>query len=164
MNHHCQQASHLQEILSHTTTHPNRYHIYQMTLIQTQDRQIILRRTYQTHWTPDILNKNYAHVRNFVVNSITMNLLKSVPILKPIYLKLRTIPRLQGLKWMRILYSAVFSLNFINSLKRFLSKFKQTCMLLMDYPSIRAEYFPDYAKKAIWDLFRAYIMMHIDKC
>ena len=160
MNHHRQQASHLQDIPSQTTTHPNRYHIYQMTLIQTQYRQIILCRTYQTHWTPDILNKNYARVRNFVVNSITMNLLKSVPILKPIYLKLRTIPRLQGLKWMRILYSAGFFLNFINSLKRFLSKSKQTCMLLMDYPSMIWGVFSYYSKQAIWDLLSVYKYSH----
>ena len=30
-------------------------------------------------------------------------------------------------------------------------------MLLMDYPSIRGEYFPDYAKKATWNLLHAYI-------
>ena len=33
-------------------------------------------------------------------------------------------------------------------------------MLFMDYPSIREEYFPDYAKKAAWKLLNAYIDAH----
>ena len=30
-------------------------------------------------------------------------------------------------------------------------------MLLMDYPSIRGEYLPDYDKESTWDLLRAFI-------
>ena len=33
-------------------------------------------------------------------------------------------------------------------------------MLLMDYPSTREEELPDYAKKATWNLFHAYIDAH----
>ena len=34
-------------------------------------------------------------------------------------------------------------------------------MLLMDYPSIRGEYFLDYAKEFTWDLLHAYIYAQI---
>ena len=34
-------------------------------------------------------------------------------------------------------------------------------MLLMDYPSIREEELPDYAKKYIWNLLNAYIYPRI---
>ena len=30
-------------------------------------------------------------------------------------------------------------------------------MLLMDYPSIRGEYSPDYSEKATWNLLHSYI-------
>ena len=33
-------------------------------------------------------------------------------------------------------------------------------MLLMDYPCIRGEELPDYAKNATWDLLHAYIDAH----
>ena len=34
-------------------------------------------------------------------------------------------------------------------------------MLLMDYPSIRGEYFPYYAKNSTWNLLHAYIDANI---
>ena len=108
MANHCQQASHLQEILCHTTTHPNRYHTYQLTLIQTQVFQIILRWTHLTQ-TTGILNKDNQRVRNFRLKGVTMNLFKSTPILQPSYLNLHKIPRLWGLNYMSILYSAGFN-------------------------------------------------------
>ena len=41
-------------------------------------------------------------------------------------------------------------------------------MVLMDYPSIRGEDLPDFAKTATWNLFHAYIYVHsqisIDEC
>ena len=40
----------------------------------------------------------------------------------------------------------VYFLSFINSLKCVLYKFNETCILLMDYPSIRRGYLPDDAK------------------
>ena len=52
-------------------------------------------------------------------------------------------------------------LNFIHSLLKQLSKFKQTCMLLMYYPYIRGGYFTDYSKQATWNLLHAYIYSHI---
>ena len=46
------------------------------------------------------------------------------------------------------------------SLKSVLSQFKETYMLLMEYPFIRGEYLPDYAKKATWNLLHTYIDVH----
>ena len=48
----------------------------------------------------------------------------------------------------------------MNSLKIVSSKFKETYMLLMDYPSISEEYFSDYAKNATWGLLHAYTDAH----
>ena len=36
-------------------------------------------------------------------------------------------------------------------------------MLLMDYPSIRGEQLPDYAKKTTWKILHAYIDAHNQK-
>ena len=44
------------------------------------------------------------------------------------------------------LHHQVYFLSFMNSLNFFLSQFKETYILSMEYPSIRGEYFPDYAK------------------
>ena len=57
----------------------------------------------------------------------------------------------------RFTTSPSFLLSFMSSLKIFLSQFKETCMLLMDYPSIRGEYLLDYAKNDIWNLLHAHI-------
>ena len=47
--------------------------------------------------------------------------------------------------------------SFMDPLKIILSQFKETYMLLMDFTSILGEDFPDYAKKATWNLLHAYI-------
>ena len=52
----------------------------------------------------------------------------------------------------------------MNSLKIVSSKFKETYMLLMDYPSISEEYFSDYAKNATWGLLHAYTDAHSQRC
>ena len=49
-----------------------------------------------------------VRVRKIGAKSVTMTQLKIDPSLKPIYLKLFTVPIPQGLKWMKILYSAGF--------------------------------------------------------
>ena len=54
----------------------------------------------------------------------------------------------------------VYFLSFINSHKIVLSQFLETKIMLMDYPFIRGEDFPEYAKKAIWNLFHAYKYAH----
>ena len=64
MENHHQQSSHLQEILRHTTTHPKRYHTYQLNPIHTQVHHISVRRTYMTHLSPDIINEDDVRVRN----------------------------------------------------------------------------------------------------
>ena len=48
----------------------------------------------------------------------------------------------------------------MNSLEILLSQISETYMLLMDYPWIRGEEIPDYAKKATWNLLHAYIDAH----
>ena len=48
---------------------------------------------------------------------------------------------------------SVCFLSFINLLKIVSSSFSETYMLLMEYPSIRREYFPDYAKESTWKFF-----------
>ena len=52
-----------------------------------------------------------------------------------------------------------YLLSFMNSLKYF-SQFKETYMLLMDYPLIRGKDLPDYAKKSTLNLFHEYIDAH----
>ena len=51
----------------------------------------------------------------------------------------------------------VYLLSLINSIKTVLSLFKETYMLIMDYPYIRRNYFLDYAKNTTWEMFHAYI-------
>ena len=51
----------------------------------------------------------------------------------------------------------VYLLSFISSFKCLLSKFNETYMLLMDYPSIRGEDLPGYAKNTTCNLLHAYI-------
>ena len=46
----------------------------------------------------------------------------------------------------------IYFLYFINTLKIVLSKFKESYMMIMDYPSIRGEDFPEYSKQATWKL------------
>ena len=104
----CQEVPHLKKILRHTTTHPNRYHTFQLNLIQTQVHRIILRHNNLTHLTPGIRNKADINVRNSKGKSVTTTLLKSVPSSQPRYLILRTILRSQTSNWKRILYSAGF--------------------------------------------------------
>ena len=58
------------------------------------------------------------------------------------------------------LHQRVHFLPFMNSLKYFLSQFSEIYMLLMDYPYIRGEYLPDYAKRATWNLFHKYTDAH----
>ena len=41
----------------------------------------------------------------------------------------------------------IYFLSLMNSLKILLSKFKETYILIMDYPSTSREYLPDYDKK-----------------
>ena len=48
----------------------------------------------------------------------------------------------------------------MNYIKMVLSHFKETYMLLMDYPSTRGEALPDYTKNTIWNLLHAYIDAH----
>ena len=36
-------------------------------------------------------------------------------------------------------------------------------MLIIDYPSIRGEVFPDYARNSTWDLLRTYIDANIQR-
>ena len=55
----------------------------------------------------------------------------------------------------------IYFLNLMNLLKIILSQFKQTYMLIIKYPSITGEDFPDDAKLAIWNLLHAYIDAHI---
>ena len=47
-----------------------------------------------------------------------------------------------------LLQFRVYLLKFINSIKILLSTFNQTCMLLMEYPSIEGEGIPEYSKQA----------------
>ena len=42
----------------------------------------------------------------------------------------------------------VYLLNFMNTIKIVLSKFKQTFMLIMEYSSIKGEAMIDYSKQA----------------
>ena len=84
-----EQASHLQEILRHATNHPNQYHTYQLTLIQTQFHQILLRQTHLTHLTPDIINKDDIHAINSGEKGVTTNLLKFSAITEQSKLRLR---------------------------------------------------------------------------
>ena len=65
MSNHHQKASHIQEILRNATTHPNRYHMYRLTLIQTLVYQILLCCNHFTHLNPVILNKD-----NVLINKI----------------------------------------------------------------------------------------------
>ena len=66
------------------------------------------------------------------------------------------------------LKNQVYLLSFIHSLKIVLSQISGTFMLLMDYPYIRGEELPYYAKKTTWNLLHVYIDAHsqrlIDKC
>ena len=105
---HCQQASHLQEILHHTTNHPKWYHTYQFNLIKTQFYWIVVLQTHLTHWTPGNLKNDGVCVINIIEKFVTMILLKIALILNPSCLKLHIITRLKGLKWMRILYNSGF--------------------------------------------------------
>ena len=54
----------------------------------------------------------------------------------------------------------VYFLSLLNSLKIALSKFSETYMLIADYPFIRGEEIPDYAKKATCNLLHVYIYAH----
>ena len=56
-----------------------------------------------------------------------------------------------------LLQFRVYLLKFINSIKIVLSTFNQTCMLLMEYPSIEGEGIPEYSKQATCNLLNAYI-------
>ena len=69
------------------------------------------------------------------------NSIKIAPELHPSYLKLRKFPRSWGLNLMRILYSTRFIYWILLIHLDFLSQFKQTWTLLMDYPSMRVEDF-----------------------
>ena len=61
---------------------------------------------------------------------------------------------------MRIHYSAefIYYLSLIPLKKS--SKFKETYIFLMDYPSTTGKDFTDYHKKATWNLLHAYIYSH----
>ena len=48
----------------------------------------------------------------------------------------------------------------MNPLKIVLSQFNQTCMLLMEYPSIEEDGMTDYSKQTTWNLLNAYIYAH----
>ena len=57
----------------------------------------------------------------------------------------------------------VYLLFFMNSLKVVLYQFKETYMLIMEYPSKIWEDLSDYSKKATWNLLNAYIDAHITR-
>ena len=76
MTSHRQQVPHLQEILRHAITYPNRYQTYQSTLIQNPVYRILLHMNHQTYLTPGILNKYNIHIISVRVKGISMNLLK----------------------------------------------------------------------------------------
>ena len=129
--HHCQQVSQLQEIIRHAKKHPNWYHTYQLTLIQTQVCQILLRQTHLTHLTPGILKEDNARVINIRETNrnndpikncarLIANLVKATYNSKAMRLKLEKDP----------LHHWVYFLTFINSLLIVLSQFKQNCMCL----------------------------------
>ena len=80
-----QQLSNLKEILCHKTTNQNRYHTYQLTLIQTQVCHILLHITNTTHQTLGILNKDNVHIIKTGVKGIKITLLKNSPSLHPIF-------------------------------------------------------------------------------
>ena len=61
------------------------------------------------------------------------------------------------------LQQRVYFLNLIKSLKMVLSQFKQTLMLLMDYPSLRGENFPNYNKQSNLNLLHVYIDARIQR-
>ena len=103
-----QHASYLQKMIRHATTHPNRYHTYQMTLIQTQPHHNLLCRTHLTHQTPVIRNENGIHIRNSGEKGLTPTLLKIAPSSQPNYLRLHKILRPHNSNWTSILYSAGF--------------------------------------------------------
>ena len=72
-----QQQSHSQEILLHTTQHPNRYHKYKMTLMQTPVHNILACWNHLTLMTPSILNEDDVRAGNVGVKGITMTVLKA---------------------------------------------------------------------------------------
>ena len=51
----------------------------------------------------------------------------------------------------------------MNSLQIVSSRFKETYVLLMDYPSIRGEDFTSYSKNATWNLLHSYIDVHCQR-
>ena len=82
---------------------------------------------------------------------LTANILTSAYKLKVITFKLDEDP----------LQSQVYFLSFMNSLKLFLSQFKENFLLSMDYPSTRRKDMSDYSKKATCKPFNSYIDEHI---
>ena len=64
-----QHVPQLQKIIHNTTTQPNRYHTYQMTIMKNQVHQIPLCWTHLTHRNTDILNENDIRVINTRENS-----------------------------------------------------------------------------------------------
>ena len=77
IRHKHQQVWHLKLILLHTTTHPIRYQMYQISSIQIQVHHILLHWTHVTHHTPVVLNKNNVQkdINNW--SNITAHLLKA---------------------------------------------------------------------------------------
>ena len=122
MSNNHQQESYPHKILRYATTHLNRYHAYQMTLIQIQVHWIILCRTHLTHLTPVILNGNRCN--NEPIKQCAKLIYK---LLKAASNYNITKSKLDA----DLLQRWVYLLNFMNSLKIVLSQFKETCMMLM---------------------------------
>ena len=151
-------AWHLKVILRHATTHSIQYQRYQLTRVQIQVFQIILRRFHLNHQTKSIINKdNIKRNKKYCWSKKCFNHpikkcanITAVYASKVIKLKLYEDP----------LQRRDCFLYLINSFKVILSQFKGTYMLLMEYPYIRWEHFPDYAKNSTWNLLHAYIDAH----
>ena len=128
---------HIAVILRHATIHPIWYQMYQITRIWIQVHQIILRRTRLIYQTTGILNEdNLQEIikRKVWVKIVSMTLPRSVKILQPRYLNLRTIRKSQVSNWMRIDYSAGFIFYFLliplKLLYQFLRRLKY-CLLII---------------------------------
>ena len=126
ITHHLHQTSHFQKIILHATNHPSQDHTYQMTLIQTPVCHNLLCRTHMTNPNNVVLNEDDICIINVGVQSIATTLLKFAPILQIRLIKYTCNSKVT---WFKLdkdpLQFQVYLLNIVNSLKHYLSQFKQ---------------------------------------